>query len=71
LKHQIGPWLFATALDVGYVALNTTRYIGFAGVQAVTSAPSVYDFSVGAFRKCRDVRFESEMRIKADVRRPI
>jgi uncharacterized protein with beta-barrel porin domain len=42
LKHQIGPWLFATALDVGYDALNTTRAIGFAGVQSATSAPSVW-----------------------------
>ncbi|MGA7715518.1 MAG: autotransporter domain-containing protein, partial [Bradyrhizobium sp.] len=42
LKHQIGPWLFAAALDVGYDALNTTREIGFAGVQAATSTPSVW-----------------------------
>jgi hypothetical protein len=42
LKHQIGPWLFAAALDAGYDALNTTRYIGFAGAQAATSASSVW-----------------------------
>ena len=42
MKHQIGPWLFAAALDAGYDALNTTRYIGFAGVQAATSTPSVW-----------------------------
>jgi hypothetical protein len=42
LKHQIGPWLFATALDVGYDALTTTRYINFGGVTAANSSPSVW-----------------------------
>ena len=42
LKHQIGPWLFAAALDAGYDALDTTRYIGFAGEQVAKSSPSVW-----------------------------
>jgi uncharacterized protein with beta-barrel porin domain len=42
LKHQIGPWLFAAALDLGYDALNTTRTIDFAGVQSANGAPSVW-----------------------------
>ena len=42
LKHQIGPWLFAAALDAGYDALTATRYIGLGGVQSATSAPSVW-----------------------------
>ena len=42
LKHQIGPWLFAAALDAGYDALTATRYIGIGGVQSATSAPSVW-----------------------------
>ena len=42
LKHQIGPWLLAAALDVGYEQLNTTRYINFAGAAAATSSPSVW-----------------------------
>ena len=42
IKHQIGPWLFAAALDAGYDALNTTRYINFAGAAAATSTPSVW-----------------------------
>ena len=42
IKHQIGPWLFAAALDAGYEKLNTTRDINFAGVTAATSAPSVW-----------------------------
>jgi outer membrane autotransporter protein len=29
LKRQIGPWLFAGGLDVGYASLDNTRVIGF------------------------------------------
>lgn len=42
IKHQIGPWLFAAALDGGYDALTTTRYINFAGATTASSTPSVW-----------------------------
>ena len=42
IKHQIGPWLFAAALDAGYEALNTTRYINFGGATTANSTPSVW-----------------------------
>jgi hypothetical protein len=29
LKHELGPWIFAGALDAGYAALDTDRTIGF------------------------------------------
>ncbi|MGZ3410534.1 MAG: autotransporter outer membrane beta-barrel domain-containing protein, partial [Xanthobacteraceae bacterium] len=42
LKHQVGSWLFAAALDGGYASLNTTRYIGFAGAQTASSNAGVW-----------------------------
>jgi hypothetical protein len=43
LKHEIGPWMFAAALNGGYAALDTDRYIGFPtdGLKA-TSNSSIY-----------------------------
>jgi hypothetical protein len=63
LKRQIGPWLFATAVDGGYAALDTTRNISLPGVQSAKSRPDIwrldwrlraaylYDFGGGAYLK--------------------
>lgn len=46
LKHQLGPWLFAGALHMGYNALDTDRTVNFDGTPLIAhSSPHV--FSVG------------------------
>jgi hypothetical protein len=42
LKRQIGPWVFAAALDGGYAALDTTRNINVDGAQSATSKSSLW-----------------------------
>jgi len=42
LKHQVGSWLLGAALDTGYAALNTTRYISLPGVESAQSRSSVW-----------------------------
>jgi hypothetical protein len=42
LKHQIGSWLFAAALDGGYASLDTTRTINIAGSDIAKSRSSVW-----------------------------